>query len=169
MIKVGIVTASVVAVWWLVPAMARSKDLSLSHASAAFWPGCCRGASLGYADAKVETKDAPFVAGLGVFWNRARDPYDTFGSHDGSLPGGIELNGDKHPNLQFAIAVLGGVQGGWAARGGIERRASPSVSIGRDYLHYDFGTVTATGVTPVPVEVYPRFESDVSLDTVRIG
>lgn len=63
----------------------------------------------------------------------------------------------------------GGTEGGWVAGGGVEWRFKPDLSVGVEYLHYDFGTVTATGQAGFPSEAYPRFENDVKFDTIRIG
>lgn len=63
----------------------------------------------------------------------------------------------------------GGTENGWVAGGGVEWRFKPDWSVGLEYLHYDFGTVTATGQASFPADAYPRFDSDVSFDTIRIG
>jgi opacity protein-like surface antigen len=63
----------------------------------------------------------------------------------------------------------GGTESGWVAGGGVEWRVQPALSVGLEYLHYDFGTVTATGRATFPVEAFPRFENEVTLDVVRIG
>ncbi|KQV42697.1 MULTISPECIES: outer membrane beta-barrel protein [unclassified Rhizobium] len=63
----------------------------------------------------------------------------------------------------------GGTETGWVAGAGAEWRVKPNLSLSFEYLHYDFGTVTATGAAIVPVGGFPRFENDVRLDTVRIG
>lgn len=63
----------------------------------------------------------------------------------------------------------GGTEGGWVAGGGVEWRFQPNWSVGLEYLHYDFGTVTATGAAIEPSGAFPRFENDVTLDTIRVG
>ncbi|HTO30888.1 MAG TPA: outer membrane beta-barrel protein [Pararhizobium sp.] len=63
----------------------------------------------------------------------------------------------------------GGTQTGWVAGGGVEWRFKPGWSLGLEYLHYDFGSVTATGAATFPTEAFPRFENDVTFDTIRIG
>ncbi|MBD9375095.1 porin family protein [Rhizobium sp. ARZ01] len=63
----------------------------------------------------------------------------------------------------------GGTKGGWVAGGGVEWRFKPNWSVGLEYLHYDFGTVTATGAAVFPPDAFPRFENDATLDTIRIG
>ncbi|MDR6759217.1 opacity protein-like surface antigen [Mycoplana sp. BE70] len=63
----------------------------------------------------------------------------------------------------------GGTEGGWVAGGGVEWRFQPNWSVGLEYLHYDFGTLTATGAATFPPDAFPRFENDVTFDTVRIG
>ncbi|MDR6756887.1 opacity protein-like surface antigen [Mycoplana sp. BE70] len=63
----------------------------------------------------------------------------------------------------------GGAEGGWVAGGGVEWRFQPNWSVGLEYLHYDFGTVTATGEAIEPAGAFPRFENDVTLDTIRVG
>lgn len=63
----------------------------------------------------------------------------------------------------------GGTETGWVAGAGAEWRVKPNLSLSLEYLHYDFGSVTATGPAIEPVGAFPRFENDVRLDTVRIG
>jgi outer membrane immunogenic protein len=63
----------------------------------------------------------------------------------------------------------GGTESGWVAGGGVEWRFKPDWSVGLEYLHYDFGTVTATGPATFPADANPRFDNDVSFDTIRIG
>lgn len=63
----------------------------------------------------------------------------------------------------------GGTESGWVAGGGVEWRFRPDWSVGLEYLHYDFGTITATGPATFPPGAFPRFENDVTFDTVRIG
>ncbi|MCV3737933.1 outer membrane beta-barrel protein [Rhizobium sp. TRM96647] len=63
----------------------------------------------------------------------------------------------------------GGTEGGWVAGGGVEWRFKPDWSVGLEYLHYDFGTVTATGPATFPADANPRFDNDVSFDAIRIG
>ena len=63
----------------------------------------------------------------------------------------------------------GGSTIGWAAGLGAEWRAKPNLSLSIEYLHYDFGSVTATGPAFEPVGAFPRFENDLRLDTIRVG
>lgn len=63
----------------------------------------------------------------------------------------------------------GGTEGGWVAGAGVEWRLQENVSVGLEYLHYDFGKVTATGAATFPVEAFPRFENDVKIDMIRVG
>jgi outer membrane immunogenic protein len=63
----------------------------------------------------------------------------------------------------------GGTEAGWVAGGGVEWRFRPDWSLAVEYLHYDFGSVTATGQASFPAEAYPRFENDVTFDTIRVG
>lgn len=63
----------------------------------------------------------------------------------------------------------GGTESGWVAGGGVEWRVQSNLSVGLEYLHYDFGTVTATGRATFPVDAFPRFENDATIDVVRVG
>ncbi|WP_139093200.1 outer membrane protein [Pararhizobium polonicum] len=63
----------------------------------------------------------------------------------------------------------GGTETGWVAGGGVEWRFKPNWSVGLEYLHYDFGTVTATGAAIDPVGAFPRYENDINADVIRIG
>lgn len=63
----------------------------------------------------------------------------------------------------------GGTETGWVAGGGVEWRFKSNWSIGLEYLHYDFGTVTATGAAIEPAGAFPRFENDIDADVIRIG
>jgi outer membrane immunogenic protein len=62
-----------------------------------------------------------------------------------------------------------GARAGWVAGAGAEWRIKPQWSIGVEYLHYDFGSITATGAAQVPTGAFPRFKNDVAFDTVRVG
>lgn len=63
----------------------------------------------------------------------------------------------------------GGTESGWVAGAGIEWRIQPNWSIGLEYLHYDFGSVTATGAAIEPSGAFPRFDNDIDADVIRIG
>lgn len=226
----------------------RAADQTLS-APAASWSGCYVGANVGYARADSDVTDAPFrdgpYGGSGFSWNAAGAPYDTFGTDDAGIAGGVEAGCDRQFDLGGNAFVLGGVidfsltnlggtgtsaistdthagfdvdwtasarlragiaasdvlfyvtggyaladidvraydrtlptvmdvsgggtENGWVAGGGVEWRFKPDWSVGLEYLHYDFGKVTATGAATFPSEAYPRFENDVTFDTIRIG
>ncbi len=213
------------------------------------WSGCYVGANAGFTRADVDATDAPFrdgpFGGSGISWNTAGAPYETIGTDDAGISGGLEAGCDYQVDLGGTAFVLGGVadfslmnlgatgtsaisadthtrfdvdwaasarlragvaasdalfyvtggyavadidvsafdrtgptlmdvkgggtEGGWVAGGGVEWRFRPEWSVGLEYLHYDFGTVTATGAATFPSEAYPRFDNDVTFDTIRIG
>lgn len=62
-----------------------------------------------------------------------------------------------------------GVRAGWVAGVGAEWRIKPQWSVGVEYLHYDFGSITATGAAQAPTGAFPRFKNDVAFDTMRVG
>ncbi len=62
-----------------------------------------------------------------------------------------------------------GTEIGWAAGAGAEAKIAPHVSVSFEYLHLDFDDVTATGVATVPATAFPRFESELEIETVRVG
>ncbi|URK85932.1 outer membrane beta-barrel protein (plasmid) [Rhizobium sp. RCAM05350] len=63
----------------------------------------------------------------------------------------------------------GGTETGWVAGAGAEWRVKPNLSLSLEYLHYDFGSITATGPAIDPAGAFPRFENDVRFDTIRVG
>ncbi|MDQ0323458.1 opacity protein-like surface antigen [Pararhizobium capsulatum DSM 1112] len=78
---------------------------------------------------------------------------------------------DRHevPTQGLMDVSGGGTETGWVAGGGVEWRFQPNWSVGLEYLHYDFGAVTATGAAIEPVGAFPRFESDIDADVIRVG
>lgn len=79
------------------------------------------------------------------------------------------LSTPSFPTAGVMDVTGGGTESGWVAGGGVEWRFAPKWSVGLEYLHYDFGTITATGAAISPPGAFPRFENDATFDTVRIG
>ena len=63
----------------------------------------------------------------------------------------------------------GGTETGWVVGGGAEWRFASNWSVSAEYLHFDFGDITATGPASFPPGAFPRFENEVTFDTVRVG
>jgi len=63
----------------------------------------------------------------------------------------------------------GGTETGWVVGGGAEWRLASNWSVSAEYLHFDFGDITATGPASFPPGAFPRFENDVNFDVVRVG
>jgi outer membrane immunogenic protein len=63
----------------------------------------------------------------------------------------------------------GGTETGWVVGGGAEWRFASNWSVSAEYLHFDFGDITATGPATFPPGAFPRFENEVKFDTVRVG
>lgn len=63
----------------------------------------------------------------------------------------------------------GGTKSGWVAGAGAEWRFAENWSATLEYLHYDFGKVTASGAAIEPVGAFPRYENDLDFDVVRVG
>ena len=63
----------------------------------------------------------------------------------------------------------GGTETGWVVGGGAEWRFASNWSVSAEYLHFDFGSITATGPAVFPPGAFPRFVNDVEFDTVRVG
>ncbi len=58
---------------------------------------------------------------------------------------------------------------GWVVGAGIEWRVTSPVSLSLEYLHMEFDGVVATGAATNPATAHPRFETDLEIDTVRLG
>lgn len=63
----------------------------------------------------------------------------------------------------------GGTESGWVLGGGLEYALGGSWSLGLEYLHYEFDGIIATGEAVAPAGAFPRFESDIEIDVVRVG
>jgi outer membrane immunogenic protein len=68
--------------------------------------------------------------------------------------------------LGGGIVSTGNFTGGWTIGGGLEYAFSPAWSAKVEYLHFDFGTNTATLVTP---DRNFRFPNDLTANAVTIG
>lgn len=73
------------------------------------------------------------------------------------------------PNTGLMDVSGGGTESGWVAGGGGEWRFADHWSMSAEYLHFDFDDVVATGPATFPAGAFPRFENDVTFDTVRVG
>lgn len=58
---------------------------------------------------------------------------------------------------------------GWVIGAGVEWQIADNRTLDASLLHYDFGTVTASGEASDPAGAYPRFENDVTADVLSIG
>ena len=76
---------------------------------------------------------------------------------------------DVFPGSGLMNVSNGGTKTGWVLGGGAEWRFQPNWSVGLEYLHYDFGSVTATGAAIEPLGAFPRFKNDIDADVIRIG
>jgi outer membrane immunogenic protein len=79
----------------------------------------------------------------------------------------FDLSGTPSPGLMSVSG--GGTESGWVLGGGGEWRFAESWSMSLEYLHFDFDDIVATGPAISPPGAFPRFENDVSFDTVRVG
>jgi|RhiMetdeSRZDD1v2_1073273.scaffolds.fasta_scaffold1352227_1 outer membrane immunogenic protein len=67
--------------------------------------------------------------------------------------------------VQFGTATASGTVSGWVLGGGGEWMFAPNWSVGVEYLHYDFGSISGTATT---LGVSEAFSQDVgSVDVVR--
>jgi outer membrane immunogenic protein len=73
------------------------------------------------------------------------------------------------PSLGTMDVSGGGTESGWVVGGGGEWRFAENWSVSAEYLHFDFDDIVATGAATFPPGAFPRFENDVTFDTVRIG
>jgi outer membrane immunogenic protein len=73
------------------------------------------------------------------------------------------------PNLGIMDVSGGGFETGWVVGGGAEWRVAERWSVSFEYLHHEFSGIVATGPAVAPVGAFPRFENDLSFDTVRVG
>lgn len=63
----------------------------------------------------------------------------------------------------------GGTETGWVAGAGLEWRLPSNLTLSLEYLHAEFDGLAATGAAVFPATATPRFESDLEIDTVRVG
>jgi len=75
---------------------------------------------------------------------------------------------DQGPPAMMQVSNGGG-RSGWVIGAGVEWAIAPSRTLEASLLHYDFGTLTATGEAEDPAGAYPRFEHDIRADVLRIG
>jgi outer membrane immunogenic protein len=73
------------------------------------------------------------------------------------------------PSLGTMDVSGGDTTSGWVVGGGGEWRFAEQWSVSAEYLHFDFDDIVATGAATFPAGAFPRFENDVTFDTVRIG
>ena len=73
------------------------------------------------------------------------------------------------PTLGQMDVSGGGTESGWVVGGGGEWRFAENWSVSAEYLHFEFDDIVATGPAIFPAGAFPRFENEVSFDTVRIG
>jgi opacity protein-like surface antigen len=73
------------------------------------------------------------------------------------------------PTLGMMDVSGGGTESGWVVGGGGEWRFAENWSMSVEYLHFDFDDIVATGPATFPVGAFPRFENDITFDTVRVG
>jgi outer membrane immunogenic protein len=73
------------------------------------------------------------------------------------------------PTLGTMDVSGGGTQSGWVLGGGAEWRFAENWSVSAEYLHFDFDDIVATGPATFPPGAFPRFENDITFDTVRVG
>lgn len=66
------------------------------------------------------------------------------------------------------VAAEGG-RTGWVLGAGAEWQIAPNRTLELLYLHYDFGSMVATGAASDPAGAFPRFEHDIKTDMIRIG
>ena len=76
---------------------------------------------------------------------------------------------DGTVNLGLMDVRASGTETGWVAGLGVEQRLSGNMSVSVEWLHTEFNDLVATGAAIFPTLATPRFESDLEIDTIRIG
>ena len=87
----------------------------------------------------------------------------------GVTRGDIDVSARDHGGPALMQVSGGGGKSGWVIGAGVEWRVAENRTLDASLLHYDFGTLTATGEARDPAGAFPRFEHDVTVDMLRIG
>ena len=81
----------------------------------------------------------------------------------------LDVSASDHSPPAMMTVSGGGSQSGWVVGAGVEWMLAKNRSLDVSLLHYDFGTLTATGKAISPADAVPRFEQNVTADTLRVG
>ncbi|MDT1064398.1 outer membrane beta-barrel protein [Paracoccus sp. CPCC 101403] len=87
----------------------------------------------------------------------------------GYARGDIDAGARDHAPPAMMEVSGGGGRSGWVLGAGVEWRIAENRSLDFSLLHYDFGSVSATGAAEDPAGAFPRFENEVTADVLRVG